>query len=179
MTFAATDPPWHVAEWQSADAASGRIGITLLHGDGYRGIRVLADPLPVGTGCKVDVALANAGAMARRILSDPDIDATEPVPVRIAGIEALQMDVAPARGASICERDNEPLLFWIDEPELGLINPSDITLWHRHSYRVYLLDVPEGSSRILAIVVFGFDRDFERVVEAAVPVLDSLEFHAP
>lgn len=76
-------------------------------------------------------------------------------------------------GASICDRSNEPVLFTSDEPD----NWTDVNLWHRHSYRLYLLDVPEGSFRMLVIELFAFDRDFERVVKAAAPVLDSFEFH--
>ena len=46
--------------------------------------------------------------------------------------------------------------------------------------RVYLLDLPEGmSARILAISISALDSVFEHVVEAATPVLDSFEFHAP
>jgi hypothetical protein len=44
--------------------------------------------------------------------------------------------------------------------------------------RLYLLDLPEGmSARILAIAIVAHESEFERVVEAAVPVVDSLEFH--
>jgi hypothetical protein len=43
--------------------------------------------------------------------------------------------------------------------------------------RLYLLDLPEGmSARILAIAISAFDSEFERVVKAAAPVLDSFEF---
>jgi hypothetical protein len=150
--------------------------ITLLHDESvYGGIKIVADPLPVGRGCQADPAPADADALAARILSDPDIEATAPVPVRIAGIDALQMDVAPAPGASICERSNEPVLFTSDEPD----NFTDLNLWHEHSYRLYLLDVPAGSSEILAIEIVAGHRELESVVEAAAPVLDSLEFHAP
>jgi hypothetical protein len=46
--------------------------------------------------------------------------------------------------------------------------------------RLYLFDVPEGSSmRILAIAIIAPESRFERVVEAAAPVIDSIEFHAP
>ena len=46
--------------------------------------------------------------------------------------------------------------------------------------RLYLLDLPEGmSARILAIAISAPESEFERVVEAATPILDSFEFHAP
>jgi hypothetical protein len=46
--------------------------------------------------------------------------------------------------------------------------------------RLYLFDVPEGTSmRILAIAIIAPESRFERAVEAAAPVVDSVEFHAP
>lgn len=46
--------------------------------------------------------------------------------------------------------------------------------------RLYLPDLPEGmSARILAIAISALDSEFERVVEAATPVVDSFQFHAP
>ena len=45
--------------------------------------------------------------------------------------------------------------------------------------RLYLLDLPGGSTRTLTIAIVASGRDFERVVEAAAPILDSFEFHAP
>jgi hypothetical protein len=44
--------------------------------------------------------------------------------------------------------------------------------------RVYLLDLPEGmSARILAVAISALDSEFEHVVEAAAPIVDSFEFH--
>jgi hypothetical protein len=173
VTFAATSPWRFDPDWV-ADSPRTMAALTADFG----GIRIVADPLPVGTGCEADAAPADARAWAERILSDPEIEATEPAPIRIAGLDALQMDVTPAAGASICDSGDEPVLFNSSEHPKGGWR-SQVALWHRYSHRVYLLDVPAGSSRILAVVVFGFDRDFHEVVEAAAPVLDSLEFHAP
>jgi hypothetical protein len=176
VTFAATNPPWHDGGYLGSSRT-----LATLEAD-FGQIKVLADPLPVGTGCEADAAPADAQAWAERILSDPDIEATEPTPIRIAGVEALQMDVAPAAGASICDSGDEPVLFRSAQldprPEVGLWR-SQVGLWHRYSYRVYLLDVPAGSSRILAVVVYAFERNFDELLENATPVLDSLEFHAP
>ena len=44
--------------------------------------------------------------------------------------------------------------------------------------RLYLLDLPGGSARILAIAIAAPEPDFEHVVEAAAPIVDSFEFHA-
>jgi hypothetical protein len=44
--------------------------------------------------------------------------------------------------------------------------------------RLYLLDLPDGmSARTLAIAIVALDSEFERVVKAATPVLDSFELH--
>jgi hypothetical protein len=43
--------------------------------------------------------------------------------------------------------------------------------------RLYLVDLPGGSARILAIAIIASEADFERVLEAATPIVDSFEFH--
>ena len=43
--------------------------------------------------------------------------------------------------------------------------------------RLYVLDLPGGSARALAIWITAPDTAFERAVEAAAPVLESFEFH--
>jgi hypothetical protein len=54
--------------------------------------------------------------------------------------------------------------------------------------RLYLVDLPGGSGRVLAIAVIARDpydkvevsqQDFEQVVEAATPIVESIEFHTP
>ena len=47
-------------------------------------------------------------ALAQSLRSDPDLEATEPVPVRIAGIEALQMDVVAATSGNLCDEMGIP-----------------------------------------------------------------------
>jgi hypothetical protein len=55
------------------------------------------------------------------------------------------------------------------EDPAGYLHRTAMNLFRNHA----------GSSRILAVVVSAFDRDFNQAVEAATPVLDSLEFHTP
>lgn len=45
--------------------------------------------------------------------------------------------------------------------------------------RVYLVDLPGGSARVLAIAIAADEDSFETVLEWATPVIDSIEFHAP
>ena len=136
---------------------------------------IVADPLPVESGCLQGPAPADAEALARSIRSDPDLEATEPVAVSVGGIEALRMDVVAATGASVCESSATP----------QVVTPNDhdwhgVFLEHGKRMRLYLLDLPEGmSARILAITISASEPDFEHVMEAAEPIVDSLEFHAP
>jgi hypothetical protein len=43
--------------------------------------------------------------------------------------------------------------------------------------RLYLVDLPGGSARILAIAIIADESDFDSVVELAAPVVDSFNFH--
>lgn len=56
------------------------------------------------------------------------------------------------------------------------------TAWFDASDRIrlYLVDLPEGSSAgILAVAIGAPDSAFDRVVKQAAPILDSIEFHEP
>jgi hypothetical protein len=44
--------------------------------------------------------------------------------------------------------------------------------------RLYLVDLPGGSARILSIAIVAPETSFDRVVESAEPILQSIEFHA-
>jgi hypothetical protein len=81
------------------------------------------------------------------------------------------MDVRAAPGASVCEA----------YPGTQVLTPDDdgswpgLTLGQGSRMRLYLL--AEGSSsRVLAIAIIAPEARFERVVEAATPVVDSIEF---
>jgi hypothetical protein len=138
-------------------------------------LAVVADPLPVERGCRQGPAPEDAEALARSIRSDTDLEATEPVTVSFGGIEGLRMDVVAATGASVCE----------EMPAPQVLTPNDrdwtgVGLKQGKRMRLYLLDLPEGlSARILAIAISAPEPDFERVMEAAAPIVDSFEFHAP
>ncbi|HEX9716930.1 MAG TPA: hypothetical protein VGA93_03205, partial [Actinomycetota bacterium] len=167
VTFAAA-PPWgySFAGWHYGPFME----TLLLDGDDQyqQRFQMHADPRPVETGCRPGPAPADAEALAESIRSDPDLEATAPVSVVVGGIPALQMDVVAAQGASVCEDVPAPMVL------------SDIDLNERNRMRLYLLDLPEGmSARILAITISAPEANFERVVEAAEPIVDSIEFHEP
>jgi hypothetical protein len=44
--------------------------------------------------------------------------------------------------------------------------------------RLYLLDLPGTPARILALAFIAPKADFDRNMEAAAPIVDSLEFHS-
>ena len=135
---------------------------------------VVGDPSPVETGCEPGPAPADAEALANAIRSDRDFEATAPVTVRIGGLGALRMDVTAVPGASVCEAYPAPMVL---QPAGGS-DHGGLALKPGSRMRLYLLDVPEGSSiRILAIAIVAPEARFERVLEAASPVLDSVRFH--
>jgi hypothetical protein len=140
-----------------------------------RVLLMLADPRPIGPDCVVAPAPADASALAESIQSDSDFEATEPVVVTIAGISALQMDVFLAPGASSCP--------WSEHGSSGesaiLVNhaPFAALPFYGDRARLYLLDLPGGSARVLAIAVIGDEDSFETVLGFAAPIVDSIEIH--
>ncbi|KRT61071.1 MAG: hypothetical protein XU10_C0044G0004 [Chloroflexi bacterium CSP1-4] len=159
--------------------------------DGWDQLFLIADPALGGAGCQRGPSPPDAAALAESIRSNPDLGATAPVAVSVGGAEALMMDVVIAAGTTISAAVNEGGDFCAD----GLLNPvfhQDVgsTIYVDNGFatglasgdlmRLYLMDAPEGSSmRILAIAIVAPESRFERVVEAATPVVYSIEFHAP
>jgi hypothetical protein len=151
---------------------------------------LIADPALLATDCQAGPDPADAAALAESIRSDPDLGATAPVAVRVGGTKAWMMDVKIAAEV-ICVPANaggDPLPNAVLAPlftdELG----AHFTMYWRgirgpasgEWMRLYLFDVPEGSSmRVLAIAIVAPESSFERAVESAAPVVDSLEFHTP
>ena len=136
-------------------------------------VALAVDSLQVG--CRPIPAAADAAALAATIQAEPDLVATAPVDVRIGGIAALQMDLTLAPGASACpegRKGSEP------NPE-DRIRGTGFPLELGSRMRLYLVDVPEGSTtRILAIAAVTPDARFEAVLEAATPIIESIEFHS-
>ena len=176
VTFAAA-PPWGV-EREDPTFTTLTVGGTC-RGTGWcaDNFAVVADPLMVEIGCEAGPAPADADALARSIRSNPDLEATAPVAASVGGIDALRMDVVAAPGASVCDR---PLVV------LKFGTGFGFDLLRTDRMRLYLLDLPGGSARILAIAMIARDPygevevpepDFEHVVEVATPIVDSFEFH--
>lgn len=176
VTFAAAPPwDWYVGGWgftptmttlQLDDPDEQRFDQLLV---------VVADPLPVEDGCRKGAAPADAEALTQSIRSDPDLEATTPVAVSVGGIDAVRMDVTAAPGASVCQDYPAPLVL-----APGDSSGNGATLKQGSRTRLYILAAPDGSSiRTLAIAINAPERDFQHVMEAAAPIVDSFEFHAP
>ena len=142
------------------DADGDQLAIEgLLPDDGSprRILLFMADPRPPGQGCGEAPAPTDAKTLARIVASDPNFAATAPVAVTIGGLSGMQMDgVVPK--ATECGL--------VLQPAFGRA-------------RLYLLDLPGGSARVLGIAVHADDDSFETVLEWAAPVIESVEFHAP
>ena len=172
VTASAPDP-WEVSPFFAA-------ALTLNHQMGDQRVELVADPLPVATGCERGPAPADAEALARSIQSDPDLVATAPVDVRVGDVEGLVMDVTVAPGASVCEAIPSPqVVTQGDDAGYTGPRPPGLDLDQGSRMRLYLLDHPEGSAtRILAIAIVAPAARFEDVIEAAAPIIESIEFHA-
>ena len=158
VTFAAA-PPWG----EGGGDAAGSLFLNL----DRSWMRIADDPLPVAPGCAPGPTPADAAALARSIRSDTDLEATAPVAVSVGGIDALRIDVTwHSQGEAGCVQGDGPAVV-VEKSWLGDGNRM----------RLYLLDLPGGSARTLTIAIVARGRDFEQVVEAAAPVLDSFEFH--
>jgi hypothetical protein len=137
-------------------------------------IEILVNPLPPETPCDSLRVPPSAEELVQAIRSNPDLEATVPVTERVGGVDALRMDVVAAPGASIapCGGVRVPVVSVPGRGAWGGVGLGDLG-------RLYVLDLPGGSARTLAILINAPEKAvFERAVEAAAPVLDSFEFHA-
>lgn len=150
----------------------------------WDGLTVWADPTLLGKCWLTGPSPAHAEALAESIRSEPDVEATPPVAVRSAkGAKALMMDVVIAAGARtrFCENEAGGLLSLVEGNAGQSFDGTGRATGHASGerMRLYLFDVPEGSSiRVLAIAIVAPDARFESLVEAAAPIVDSVEFHA-
>ncbi len=161
VTFAAA-PPWGDTVLERAFTVLGGVGRG--SASQFTMFTITADPR-TGMGCEAGPVPTDAEALVRSIRSNPDLEATAPVAVSVGGIDALQMDVvAPVR---LDVGDCAPMVLerlWAGQDRM----------------RLYVLDLPEGmTAQVLAIAISAKESEFEYVVEAAGPILDSFEFQAP
>ena len=166
VTFAAA-PPWY-GEFDhptvmrfACEPGGSEPGAAGCRG-GREHVVIAADPLPVETGCENGPVPADAEALARRIIADPDFKTTQTVPVRIGGIDGLQID-----GVVTAPWDTRWSLCY---PMWGEDAPS-------FRLRLYLIDYPAESAQVLTIAITALETEFERVLEEATTIVESLQFH--
>ena len=169
VTFAAA------STWQARLAGTTSMNLEMgCRGTGFcsDNVVVVTDP-PVVAGCEAGPAPADADALVASIRSNPNLESTTPVAVSVGGMDALRMDVAAAPGADVCET---------------LLVLTGASLRPTDRMRLYLVDLPGWSARVLAIAVIARDpydevevsqQDFEKLVEAATPIVESVEFRTP
>ena len=148
---------------------------TLIRANYNERVALVADPLPVETGCEEGPAPADSEALAQSIRTDPDLEVSEPVAVSVGGIEGVRMDVVAAPRASDCEGEGWPAV--LAATDLNDESHRLVEMPVGSRMRLYLLDLPEEiSARILAVAIVAPEQRFDQVVEAAAPILDSFEF---
>lgn len=148
---------------------------------------VIADPAPLQSCSRTGATVVSADVLAGAIRAHPGLSSTDPIGERVAGVHAFRLDVAPVDGASTC-RGNPVVAGPTPPPDVGVpvitgtrktyFGPSlAYVLESDKRMRLYLLDLPGGAARSLAIVIVAAEADFNAAVEAARPILDSFEFH--
>jgi hypothetical protein len=116
-------------------------------------------------------------ALARNIGAEPDFEATDTVPVSIAGTEGLQMDVTFTEH-DLCYELWSPSRKGSGTPWLEALPEVE---W---KMRLYLVDIPQSvwpsdlisKPRVLSVAVIAPENDFDAVLERAAPIVDSIEF---
>ena len=114
-----------------------------------------------------------AKELVQAIRSNPNLETTDPVSERVGEIDALRMDVVAVPGAAIgpCGAVEVDVVYVRGRPWGGVETDG--------FGRVYLLDLPGGSARTLAILITAPNADlFQQALQAAAPVLNSFEFHS-
>ena len=148
-----------------------------------------ADPVLGGADCQTGPGYADAAELAFHIGHYPGVEATAPVAVSAGTTTGVMFDVViaartpitvPVDGEGrVC--DPQILGLLIDTGASAFVHDGVLTTAASgERMRLYLFDVPEGlSMRTLAFAITASKSDFERAVEAAAPVADTIQFHAP
>jgi hypothetical protein len=165
VTVRATGP------WKREPLASFDESLFYLSGPDGAEMQLIANPLPPSCTLAPRVP-PSAEALVRAIRSDPDLETTVPVAERVGGIDALRLDVAAVPGALTCPAAG-------DVPVVSLhdFQQAWVGIERGELARLYVLDLPGGSARTMAVKITAPEAAFERALEAAAPVVDSFQFH--
>ena len=124
-------------------------------------IVIAPEPLSVG-GCENHEAPTDARTLAQSIVANPGYSVSEPVPVRIAGLDGLQLDVTLIQpGIDV------GFLCSFGTDTLGGIQSGGDKM------RLYLLERPGAG--VVTVAVMTSPDQFEETIAEATPILDSIE----
>lgn len=170
VTFRATAPWTDHIEAYMDPRLFFLVGTT--SGEEHAYIEILVNGLPPDTPCDTLRTLPSAQELVEAIRSNPDLETTAPVTEPVGGVDALRMDVRAVPGApGACGGDRVGVVLVPGRGSWGGIDRGAVG-------RLYVLDLPGGSARTLAIWIAAPDAaSFEQALETAAPVVDSFEFH--
>jgi hypothetical protein len=153
VTFAAT-PPWRI-DIEASDAS------TVFQKSGWNlaWFVVAAEPLAVGAACENAPAPTDAQSVAQSIVADPLNQVTETVPVRIAGLDGLQIDVAKRDGGWLCAWSPDGLNGYQGGPE---------------RVRIYVVDFPGESADILTLAFVAREDEWDDAIDDIGPIVESI-----
>jgi hypothetical protein len=145
---------------------------------------LIADPETIGNDCFAGTSAPDAAALAESIQSYPDAEGAAPVAVSVGGVPALMVDVAIPPGASVCrdETSSAGLLVPVFDQDApyNVVNGIATGVATGELMRLYLVDAPEGSSiNVLVVAIVAPAETMERAAQAALPIVDSIEFRTP
>jgi len=130
-------------------------------------IVIAPEPLSIG-GCDNREAPTDARTLAQSIVANTGYEVSEPVPVRIAGLDGLQLDatlVQPGVDVGfLCSFGTETLR--------GIQSGGD-------QMRLYILDRPGESPGVVTIAVMTNPEEFEDTIAEAAPIIDSIAIQTP
>jgi hypothetical protein len=195
VTFSEVSPWGEHVEWNMIAESGGPESLLLLDDDATGSnaqLLVIADPVPAKPvegqdsdcpGGRADVRSAEAFASA--VQAHPGLSSTDPVIQRIAGVDAFRLDVAPAQGSQHCHGTSTLWTGPRGHAGVPVVMPTRDTYFGPPTepfvvpdgtrMRVYLLDIPRGDVRTLAVAILAPRDEFNSAVGAAKPILDSLE----
>lgn len=150
---------WDVETYDDAHMA-------FLHRFSSSAFVVAAEPLSVWPSCDSRPAPATAEALAS-IIAESGHDVTEPVPVSIAGIDGLLIDVA------VSGREQDMYLCTFEESgTLSLVQKAGGS-----RMRLFMVDHPGELVGVVTFAVMTVPGELEDATAEAAPIVDSVEFH--
>ncbi len=153
-------PTWEVE-------SLGDTHVALVHRFGGSSIVIATEPLAVGGGaCGTIPAPTNAEELARLIFAYSGYEVTEPLPVRIAGVDGFQIDVAVSD-----PQYNQYLCTFEETGTLTAVQSGGTRI------RLLMVDHPGPSADVITVANMTTQDEFDDAIAELAPIVDSVEFH--